>query len=107
MVTHGGDGVELLQPHTAAVTLAAVVPTAYVDHTGCGDALRAGLACALAHGCSLADALRIGTLAATYNLEVAGCQRHTFTKAAFAARYVASFARPWPLAGAPGYESPG
>ena len=97
VITHGGDGIELRRPHAAPLMIAAVPPRAYVDHTGCGDALRAGLAFGLASGIAIEDALRIGALAATFNLEVAGCQRHQFTRAEFAARYVAEFSRPWPL----------
>lgn len=97
VITQGGDGIELLRPNAAPLMIAAVPPRAYVDHTGCGDALRAGLAFGLASGVGIEDALRIGVLAATCNLEVAGCQRHRFTRAAFIARYGAEFARPWPL----------
>ena len=97
VVTCGDAGVELLRPDAASVLIGAVPPATHVDHTGCGDALRAGLACGLVHGCALEDALRIGVLAATCNLEVAGCQRHVFTATAFAARYEAAFVRAWPL----------
>ena len=97
IVTHGGEGAQIHRPATAPHTIGAVPPTAYVDHTGCGDALRAGLAWGIARGCQLEDALSIGMLAATFNLEVSGCQRHVFTLAAFAARYSNAFGRQWPL----------
>jgi adenosine kinase len=95
VVTRGAGGCELL---TAASTLhvPAVPPAALVEHTGSGDAFRAGVLVALAAGCELATAARVGALAATYKLESAGCQNHWFTPADFAARYAAAWGTPCP-----------
>ena len=96
VVTLGAEGCRVLEGD-GEYRLPAIAPTATVDHTGCGDALRGGLLYGLARGTSLEDALRIGTLTATYNLEARGCQRHDFTGPAFVRRYEASWQRAWPL----------
>lgn len=96
VVTEGAAGLRVLQGGHET-RLPAIPPHSVVDHTGCGDALRGGLLFGLACDIALEDALRIGTLTATYNLEARGCQRHAFTAAEFARRYEASWQRPWPI----------
>ena len=96
VVTEGAQGVRAW--HGAEeIQLPAITARSAVDHTGCGDALRAGLALGLAQGAALADALRIGVLCATYNLESQGCQRHRFTPHEFRERYVECWQAPWPI----------
>ncbi len=96
VITEGAAGLRVLGQQ-ADFRLPAIAPATTVDHTGCGDALRGGLLHGLALGASLEDALRIGTLTATYNLEARGCQRHHFEVAGFVARYEHSWQRSWPL----------
>ena len=96
VVTEGARGLRAWQG-TDAIALPAVAARSAVDHTGCGDALRAGLALGLAQGAALAEALRIGVLCATYNLESQGCQRHRFSLHEFRQRYRECWQAPWPI----------
>ncbi len=96
VVTEGARGLWAWQG-ADEIRLPAIAARSAVDHTGCGDALRAGLALGLAQGAALADALRIGVLCATYNLESRGCQRHHFSLHEFRRRYVECWQAPWPI----------
>ena len=96
VVTQGARGLRAWQGDDE-FHLPAIAARIAVDHTGCGDALRAGLTLGLASGASLVDALRIGVLCATYNLESQGCQRHRFSLDELRQRYVDCWRTPWPL----------
>jgi adenosine kinase len=65
----------------------AVPPQRTEDHTGIGDAFRAGLIKGLALGLPWDLAGRMGALAATYALELIGPQSHCYTLAEFVARF--------------------
>ena len=97
VVTEGAGGLRAWHG-VDEIQLPAIAARNAVDHTGCGDALRAGLALGLAQGTALVDALRIGVLCATYNLESQGCQRHRFSRHEFRQRYVECWQTPWPIA---------
>jgi adenosine kinase len=62
-------------------------PRRVVDPTGAGDAYRAGFLVGLVEGRSLTVAGRMGSVTASFAIEVSGTQEHTFTKAGFWARY--------------------
>lgn len=98
VVTGGGAGVRLLTAQSRQ-HVPAIAPHIVVEHTGCGDAFRAGLLVALAAGCGLDDAARVGALAATFKLESPGCQNHWFTPTAFAQRYERAWQTSCPLPG--------
>ena len=71
--------------------ISAVKPKTIVDPTGCGDAFRAGVLFGLAGGFDLKKSCKIGSLAATYNLEQEGTQNHAFTGDEFQQRFEANF----------------
>lgn len=66
------------------------IPTApakkVVDPTGCGDAYRGGLIYGITHGKSLAEAALMGSVAASFCIEVYGTQDYHFTMDEFNAR---------------------
>ena len=88
--TRGAAGSELRQG-SETVTVPAAAPVEVVDPTGAGDAYLGGLLSGLIQGMGLAAAGRRGALAATYVVERAGTQAHSFTAAEFAARHVHAF----------------
>ncbi|MGE4551673.1 MAG: carbohydrate kinase family protein [Desulfovibrionaceae bacterium] len=66
------------------------------DPTGAGDAYRSGLLKGLAARLDLAEACRLGSVAAAYAVEQKGTQEHRYTPDEFRARYQAAFGD-WPL----------
>ncbi len=73
---------------------------AIVDPTGVGDAYRAGVIKGLLHGYSLEQMGRVASLAATYCVEQAAPQAHSYTPEEFEARYKENFADvPFPEVG--------
>ncbi|MBU0668444.1 carbohydrate kinase family protein, partial [Patescibacteria group bacterium] len=93
--THGARGaavqVNLAGRACEMLHIAAVAPTRLIDPTGCGDAFRAGVLVGLQRGFGIEKACRVGALLATYSLECAGTQSHSFTLARFADRFKESF----------------
>ncbi len=57
------------------------------DPTGAGDAYRAGFFTAYAKGMNLDTCAQVGSVAATYTVEHAGTQNHSFTLQEFSDRY--------------------
>lgn len=86
VVTHGSKGSVIFQGKEK-IKIASCKPRRVVDPTGAGDAYRAGFLVGLAEGRSLGVAGRMGSVAASFAIEVSGTQEHTFTKAGFWARY--------------------
>jgi adenosine kinase len=67
-------------------------PVAQVaDPTGCGDAYRAGLLHGLERGHDWATTGRIASLAGAIKIEHHGTQQHSYDRAGFEQRYLASF----------------
>lgn len=79
----GADGTDVLVP---AVPVAAVE-----DPTGAGDAQRAGLLKGLAAGLSVPEAARLGSVSASFAIELLGTQEHSYTPAQFRQRYQKTF----------------
>jgi adenosine kinase len=71
-------------------------PTQMVDPTGAGDAYLGGLAFGLARKLPLPVAARVAALAATYCIELKGCQEHRYTHSEFATRYRSAFGEALP-----------
>jgi adenosine kinase len=68
------------------------VPTEHiVDPTGVGDAFRGGFLTGYGRGWDLELCGQMGSLAATYCLEQAGPQGHSYTSAEFVTRFRQSF----------------
>lgn len=62
-----------------------------LDPTGAGDAYLGGIVFGLAHGLPVPVTGRVASLAAAYCVEQRGCQEHSYTQAAFVARYTKAF----------------
>lgn len=74
------------------------VPVAHVaDPTGAGDAQRAGLLFGLSRGLEMPDAARLGSVSASYAIELMGTQEHGYCPAEFKSRYEKIFG-PMPAA---------
>ncbi|GAC1341838.1 MAG: carbohydrate kinase family protein [Candidatus Dormibacteria bacterium] len=90
VTTRGAAGSELRRGDQA-VQVPAAPPSEVVDPTGAGDAYLAGVLHGLVHDGTLAEAGRLGALAATYVVERAGTQAHRFTAADFSHRHGQAF----------------
>lgn len=91
VMTRGEQGSRMFQRGQAPIDIPVAKVSAVVDPTGAGDAYLAGLTLGLAKGLPLQVSGRLAALTAAYAIEHKGCQEHTFTKAAFAARYAENF----------------
>lgn len=80
-IYHAGD----------AIAIPAARPRQVVDPTGAGDAYRAGLLAGILHDLPLDAAGRIGSVAATYAVEVKGTQSHSYTRDEFTRRFTETF----------------
>ncbi len=86
VVTLGAEG-SLIWAKGEVYSIPAVPPRRDNDPTGVGDAFRAGLLKGLDLGLSWELTGRVGALAATYALEQAGPQNHSYTLADFVTRF--------------------
>lgn len=89
-VTYGPEGSELYFDDQH-VRVPAVATEDLADPTGGGDAYRAGIFKGLMLGLPLEIAGRLGSLTATYAVELHGTQEHCYTPDAFVARFDRSF----------------
>jgi adenosine kinase len=90
VITRGEEGCSLYEK-TGRVDVQALTPHRIVDPTGVGDAFRGGLMKGMAVGKSFKEAVRLGTVAATYALEHLGGQSHAYTIKEFSDRYAEHF----------------
>lgn len=80
VVTRGAGGATLYQDgHEKHID--AVVPSAVIDPTGCGDAHRAGLLHGLTSGWSWLDSCKLGNLMGSIKIASRGPQNHAPTRA--------------------------
>lgn len=86
LLTKGAHGSELMV-NGDVYDIPAVAPRQVVDPTGAGDAFRAGFMRGIELGVHWEICGRMGALAATYALEQAGTQNHSYTPAEFVTRY--------------------
>jgi adenosine kinase len=90
VITCGENG-SLIDAQEGSYRIPPVRPRQVVDPTGAGDAYRAGLIAGLRRGYPWPVCGRLGSVAAAYALEQAGCQRHAYDRRQVAARYAACF----------------
>lgn len=102
IMTRGEQGSRIYQRGKPVLEVPIAKVTNVVDPTGAGDAYLAGLAFGLSKNLPLAVTGRVAALAATYAIELKGCQEHAFTRPAFLSRYVESFGASAELAAALG-----
>lgn len=91
VTTLGEDGAVIEQGEAEAIRVAAAKPEQVQDPTGAGDAFRSGLIKGLVQGEDLESAAKMGSTCASFCVECAGTQAHSFTQQAFWERYRASF----------------
>lgn len=90
LLTKGVRGSEVMVDNQI-YEIPAVIPHRVVDPTGAGDAFRAGFMRGMELELPWEICGRMGALAATYVLEQAGTQNHSYTPAEFVARYRENF----------------
>lgn len=90
VVTLGGQGSEI-RTKEETIRIPVVPPERVVDPTGVGDAYRAGLLKGMVHGLPWEAAGRMGSLAASYVLEVGGTQCHSYNLETYVQRYCRVF----------------
>jgi sugar/nucleoside kinase (ribokinase family) len=62
-----------------------------LDPYGAGDAYLAGFTAALVRGADPETALRSASVAASFAVEAAGCQGHTFDESSFTKRFIQAY----------------
>ena len=70
-----------------------MVPVTLADPTGAGDAYRAGFLTAYQKGYDILTACKIGTVSASFTVEVIGCQTNLPDWKTMSARYNENFGR--------------
>jgi len=91
VITTLGERGALVSTREQDEHIPAAQPLRVADPTGAGDAFRAGLIKGLVEGKSLADAARMGVVAASFGVECQGTQCHRFSQVEFWERYRANF----------------
>lgn len=91
IITKSGDGSEIHAE--GSVHEIPVVPVKLADPTGAGDAYRAGFLTAYQKGYDILTSCKIGTVSASFTVEVIGCQTNIPDWKAMSARYNENFGR--------------
>lgn len=91
VMTRGEEGSRIIVRGGETVEIPIARPAAVVDPTGAGDAYLGALAFGLANKLPHATTGRVAALAATYAIELKGCQEHTYSIDEFARRYQGAF----------------
>lgn len=86
VITTLGEAGSRLSTKEGDIAIPAVPAKKAVDPTGCGDAYRGALIYGLMHGKPLAEAALMGSVAASFCIEVYGTQDYHFTPEEFNAR---------------------
>jgi adenosine kinase len=90
IVTCGERGAEIYSGQDC-YTVPVFPPAQIVDPTGVGDAFRGGFLTGLSHHLDLVTCGQMGALAATYCLEQAGPQGHSYSRQEFTTRFRSYF----------------
>ena len=85
ITTKGEDG-SLITTGDTSITIPVVKPNQVLDPTGAGDSYRGGLIKGLIEGKELAEAALMGSVCASFAIEVKGTQEYSFTSAEFQQR---------------------
>ena len=86
VITTRGEHGSVVSTRDGEVTVPALQAARLVDPTGAGDAYRGGLIKGLIEGKDLVTCARMGTVCASYAVEVQGTQTYTFTMDQFNVR---------------------
>ncbi len=90
-VTDGANGLTTYLPNGTAKPVPSVPAPGFVDATGAGDAVVAGVTGALAEGATLLEASRVGVTLASFVVEAVGCQESLPSVDEFLRRYESHF----------------
>jgi adenosine kinase len=86
VITTLGEAGSRVSTKEGDIAIPAVPPGRVVDPTGCGDAFRGALIYGMMHKKTLAEAALMGSVAASFCIEVYGSQEYHFTLEEFNAR---------------------
>ena len=90
VVTHGKNG-STISTCQEEIFVPTVEPKTIADPTGVGDAFRGGFLAGYSRGLNLETCAQMGSLSASYCIEHAGTQGHSFTVVEFIERYRENF----------------
>ncbi len=93
ITTLGEKGCLVEEKNAKARAIPAVPVKAVADPTGAGDAFRSGLIKGVVLGQSLTEAARLGSTCASFCIEHAGTQGHSFTLEEFFQRHSSTYGR--------------
>ena len=91
LITTLGEHGSVVMADGVETTVAPAPVSKVVDPTGAGDAYRSGLLKGLAMGRSVSEACKLGSVCASYAVEMKGTQEHSFTWNEFSARFEAVY----------------
>ena len=92
IITTKGEEGSVINTEAEDLPVAAIPrPDTLVDPTGAGDAYRGGLIKGLVEGMSLVEAAQMGTVCASFAIEVQGTQEYSFTPEEFDTRLLTAF----------------
>lgn len=91
IMTRGAEGSRIIEKGKSVIEIPIAKPKAMVDPTGAGDAYLGALAFGLSRNLPHTVTGRIAALAATYAIELKGCQEHFYSVDDFARRYQDAF----------------
>jgi adenosine kinase len=86
IITTKGEEGSVITTGSASVNIPVVKPNQVLDPTGAGDSYRGGLIKGLIEGKELAEAALMGSVCASFAVEVLGTQEYSFTTAEFQQR---------------------
>lgn len=90
VVTYGSKGSRVRTP-TGEVNISPAVAEKVVDPTGAGDAYRAGFIKGMVAGFDYEHSARLGSVVASYCIEMYGTQNHAFTMEQLKDRYIRTY----------------
>jgi adenosine kinase len=91
VITLGSDGARVEEHGKDPITVGVPKEKMKIDPTGVGDCFRAGFVAGLAWGLSHERCAQIGSMLATFCIEIKGTQEYKFTKNEFIERFAAAY----------------
>ena len=91
VITLGSKGARVEEHGRETITVGVPKEKFKIDPTGVGDCFRAGFIAGLAWGLNHERCAQIGSMLATFCIEIKGTQEYRFTKSEFIERFAAAY----------------
>jgi adenosine kinase len=91
VITLGSDGARVEEHGKEPITVGVPKEKLKIDPTGVGDCFRSGFIAGLAWGLNHERCAQIGSMLATFCIEIKGTQEYRFTKAEFIERFASAY----------------